>query len=87
MPKYTYPIVFVLNKDTGRYNGFIPDLYIFCQGDKLEDVYADAETMMHGFFRLASQHDVEYNPPSTLEEVTDKWVGYKVSLLTANIAD
>jgi len=87
MPKFTYPIVFILHKESGHYNGYIPDLGIWCHGEKLEDVYADAEDTLFSFFHLATSHGIEYDSPSRLEDVTKKWSGYKVSLITANIPD
>lgn len=85
MPKFTYPIVFVFNETEAIYNGFIPDLVIFADGEKLEDVYARAEDLIYKYFLLATHHDIEFPPPSSLEEITKKWEGYKVSLITANL--
>ena len=87
MPKFTYPIVFVFNEESGQYNGYIPDLTIFADGDKLEEVYARAEDLIHEYFRLATKHDIDFPSPSSLEDIASKWTGYKVSLLTANIPD
>jgi len=87
MPKFTYPIVFVLHQESGHYNGYVPDLNLWCHGTELEDVYAAAEETLHEYFNLALKHDVDYNSPSTLEEITQKWQGYKISLITANIPD
>ncbi|MCL2850735.1 MAG: type II toxin-antitoxin system HicB family antitoxin [Firmicutes bacterium] len=88
MPKFTYPIVFILNEEAGKYNALIPDLGITFVEDTLESVYACAEEVMHRFFTLALEHEIEYGTPSTLEEISDRWVGkgYKVSLITANIS-
>ena len=85
MPKFTYPIVFIFNEEAGVYNGYIPDLCIFSIGNTLEEVYAEAEEKMQEYFKLCTLHDFEFNPPSTLDEVSKKWKGYKVSLLTANV--
>ena len=85
MPKYTYPIVFILNEETGNYNGYIPDLAIFAEGEKLESVYAEAEEIIHNYFRLAAKHNVEIPGPTSLEDIAKKWKGFKISLITANI--
>jgi len=87
MPKFTYPIVFLFNEETGRYNGCVPDLYLFAEDEKLEGVYAEAEDLVHEYFRLATKHEIDFPSASSLESVAEKWVGYKVSLLTANIPD
>lgn len=87
MPKFTYPIVFILNDGNKEYCGAIPDLGLFADGDKLEDVYAVAEELIKQYFVLAVKHGLEVPSPSTLEETIDKWKNYKVSLITANIPD
>jgi len=87
MPKFTYPIVFILHEDSGLYNGFIPDLGLFLHGEKLEDVYSDAEEKMYGYFEIAGKHNIECPAPSSLEDITAKWKGFKVSLLTARLPD
>lgn len=88
MPKFTYPIVFVMNQDTGIYNGFIPDLNLFAQGELLEDVYAHAEDMIYAYFKFGlMEEDPDFPTPSTLEEISEKWKGYKVSLISADIKD
>ena len=85
MPKFTYPIVFIFNEIDGRYNGFVPDLSIFSEGEKVEDVYSFAEELVEKYFELALEHDIDFPEPSSLEDVANKWQGFKVSLLTANI--
>ncbi|MCL2570394.1 MAG: type II toxin-antitoxin system HicB family antitoxin [Firmicutes bacterium] len=87
MPKFTYPIVFIYNQEEEKYNGFIPDLSIFAEGEKMEDVYASAEDLIHQYFGLALKHDLDFPAPSTLEEISSKWEGFKISLLTATIKD
>lgn len=83
--KHTYPMVFIYNEDAKVYNGYIPDLTLYCEGETLEVVYACAEELIQYYFELATQHDTEVPAPSTLEEITQKWTGYKVSLISANI--
>jgi len=86
MPKFTYPIVFIMNPDTGAYNGFIPDLLIFAEGEELEKVYEQAQDILQKFFELQTKYQKEVPSPSTLDEVSAKWTGYKVSLVTANVS-
>ena len=83
--KHTYPMVFIYNEDTRVYNGYIPDLTLYCEGETLENVYACAEELIQYYFELATRHDTEVPLPSTLEEITNKWTGYKVSLISADI--
>jgi predicted RNase H-like HicB family nuclease len=85
MPTFTYPMIFILNEDTELYNGYIPDLLLYCDGETLESVYATARELINYYFELATKYDTEIPQPSTLEEVSKKWTGYKVSLITAEI--
>jgi len=87
VPKFTYPIVFIYNEEVGMYNGYIPDLGVAALGDKLEDAYADAESSIKKYFQIVMQEDLEIPVPSPLETVTAKWVGYKTSLITADLPD
>ena len=85
MAKYTYPIIFILNEETKYHNGYIPDLAIFAEGKSPEDVYADMEEILKNYMILAFKYDADIPSPSTLEQITKKWPGYKVSLITAEI--
>ena len=85
MPKFTYPMVFIFNEETELYNGFIPDLMLYCEGNTIEAVYACAEELIGYYFQLATKHDTEIPAPSTLADTATKWDGYKVSLITADI--
>ena len=85
MPKYTYPIIFILNEETRHHNGYIPDLAIFAEGKTPEDVYEQMEEILKNYMALAVKYDTEIPTPSSLETITKKWPGYKVSLITANI--
>ena len=87
MPKFTYPIVFILNPDTGWYNGYVPDLAVFSEGEQLEDVYAEAEELMLAYLTLATKYDAEIPTPTSLEEISKKWEGYKVSLISVTTKD
>jgi len=86
VPKFTYPIVFILNPETGAYNGFIPDLLIFAEGEQLESVYENAQEILQKFFELQTKYQKEVPGPSTLDDISAKWSGYKVSLVTANVS-
>ncbi|GHT63332.1 hypothetical protein FACS189451_09840 [Bacteroidia bacterium] len=83
--KFTYPVVFIFNEETGFYNGYIPDLALYCDGETLEKTYANTEELMTYYFSLALIHNTEIALPSTLYDIIKKWVGYKVSLITASI--
>lgn|GEM_PF-1947836 len=82
---YTYPIVFILNRETNMYNGYIPDLAIAAEGATLEDVIAHAQTLIAKFFDLAIKYKTDVPEPSTLEATYEKWKGYKVMYVTANV--
>ena len=82
---YTYPIVFIRNEETKRYNGFIPDLVVFAEGETLEDVISEAQAVMTKYFELALKYQTEIPQPTSLETTYNKWKGYKVMYVTANI--
>ena len=83
--KFTYPMVFIFNEDENIYNGYIPDLTLYCEGETLESVYSCAEELIKYYFELAVKYDTEVPSPSTMDAVSGKWSGYKVSLITADI--
>lgn len=87
MPKFTYPIVFIFNEATDYYNGYVPDLGICAYGEKLEEVYANAENMVREYFIILLKEGFEVPTATSLEDITKKWKNYKVSLLTANLPD
>jgi len=77
--------VFIRNEETKRYNGFIPDLVIFAEGETLEETIAESQKIMAKYFELAIKYQTEIPPPTSLEETYAKWKGYKVMYVTANI--
>ena len=85
MPKFTYPVIFILNEETKHINGYIPDLAVFAEGKTPEEVYADMEEILKNYFALAIKYDAEVPEPTTLEKTYEKWKGYKVMYVTANI--
>ena len=85
MKSHTYPIVFVLNRESNMYNGYIPDLAIAAEGATLEEVIAEAQQLIAKFFDLAIKYKSDVPAPSTLEETYAKWKGYKVMYVTANV--
>ena len=85
MPKYTYPIIFIHNEETGYHNGYIPDLAIFADGKSPEEVYAEMEAILHNFIYLSTKYNTEIPAPSSLDETVKKWPGYKVSLISADV--
>lgn len=80
-------MVFIFNEDENIYNGYIPDLTLYCEGETLESVYSCAEELIKYYFELAVKYDTEVPSPSSMEAVSGKWSGYKVSLITADIPD
>ena len=80
-------MVFIFNEDENIYNGYIPDLTLYCEGETLESVYSCAEELIKYYFELAVKYDTEVPSPSTMDAVSSKWSGYKVSLITADIPD
>ena len=85
MKTYTYPIVFILNEESKMYNGYIPDLAIFAEGQTLEEVIKEAQKLMTKFFELVLKYDTDVPDPTSLEDTYAKWKGYKVMYVTANI--
>ena len=85
MAKYTYPIVFILNEETKYHNGYIPDLAVFSEGQNKEEVYEEMMDILKNFIALSIKYDSEVPRPSTLDDITKKWPGFKVSLITAEL--
>jgi hypothetical protein len=85
MLKVTYPIIFIHNPETDQQNGYIPDLAIFADGNTPEEIYAEMGDLLRNYMIIALKYDADIPVPSTLDEVTRKWPGYKVSLVTAII--
>ena len=85
MKSYTYPIVFIKNSETGMFNGFIPDLAVACEGSTMEDVIREAQAMIAKFFDLALKYKTDVPAPSALDTTLQKWQGYKVMYVTANV--
>ena len=67
------------------YNGFIPDLAIAAEGATLEEVIAHAQELLAKFFDLAIKYKTDVPAPSSLEATYEKWKGYKVMYVTANV--
>ena len=67
------------------YNGYIPDLAIFAEGQTLEDVIKEAQTLLTKFFTLVVKYKTDVPEPTTLEATYAKWKGYKVMYVTANV--
>jgi predicted RNase H-like HicB family nuclease len=74
-----------LNRETGHYNGFIPDLAIAAEGNTLEETIKHAQELLEKFFKLVAKYETDVPPPSTLETTYAKWKGYKVMYVTANV--
>ena len=87
MPKFTYPIVFIFNETEEWYHGYLPDLGLYTNGAQLEDVYGDAEETLKDYFKILTQEGFEVPQATSLEDISKKWKGYKVSLMTANLPD
>ena len=67
------------------YNGYVPDLAIFAEGATLEEVISEAQKIMTKFFELVMKYETEVPEPSSLETTYNKWKGYKVMYVTANV--
>ena len=80
-------MVFIFNEDENIYNGYIPDLTLYCEGETLESVYSCAEELIKYYFELAVKYDTEVPTPSPMETISEKWTGYKISLITADVPE
>jgi predicted RNase H-like HicB family nuclease len=74
-----------LNRETRLYNGFIPDLAIASEGATLEETVAHAQVLLKKFFELATKYNTDVPNPSTLEATYEKWKGYKVMYVSAQV--
>jgi len=85
MPKFTYPVVFVLNDETQYHNGYIPDLQIFAEGQTPEEVYGELEVILRNFMYLSTKYNTEIPEPSKFDDIVKKWSACKVSLISAEV--
>ena len=77
--------MFILNQETNFHNGYIPDLALFSEGQNIEDVYEEMTDILRNYISLAIKYEADVPLPSTLNDITGKWPGYKVSLITAEL--
>ncbi|MCL2621732.1 MAG: hypothetical protein FWD32_01720, partial [Firmicutes bacterium] len=87
MKSWTYPVVFVLNPETNFYNAFVPDLAICSEGETKELALQEMQNYVKRYFELATKYNTEVPEASTLEQITKKWEGYQVMLLTSVVGD
>jgi len=85
MPKFTYPVVFIFNEATQQHNGYLPDLNIRGVGDSPEDVYAGLEDTLKNYMKISGKYNLEIPEPSKFDDIVNKWPGYKVSLISADV--
>ena len=64
-------MVFIFNEDENIYNGYIPDLTLYCEGETLESVYSCAEELIKYYFELAVKYDTEVPTPSPMETISE----------------
>ena len=81
MTKLIYPIVFVFNKDTSQYNGYIPDLSIVSEGVTLQEALSEAKELAKNYFILAKKYAIKPEKPSSKEVTASKWPGYEISTI------
>lgn len=83
--KFTYPIVFILNEETKRMNGFMPDLNLFSAGNSTEEAKSDMERILYTFIEMSLKYSVEMPRPSTLYNIREIWQGFDVSQISVNL--
>ena len=85
MKEYTYPIIFIFNKETNMYNGYIHDLSIFAEGKTVEYALAEAGELFSKYIELCVKYNVDMPKPSTFEATSEKWKGYEISSVTVKV--
>ena len=69
MKRYTYPAIFVKDKDKNEFNVLFPDLEIVTDGRFVEEAYLYAKASLKEYFKYAEKFELDYNFPSSFEHV------------------
>jgi len=86
--EYTiYYLVSILNEETSLWNGYVPDLILYSEGNDLESVLGCAEELCKYYFELAKKYNSEIPTPSSFEKIRNKWKRYEISAIVINSND
>lgn len=69
MKRYTYPAIFVKDEEKNEFNVLFPDLDIVTDGRFVEEAYLYAKASLKEYFKYAEKFDIDYNFPSSFENV------------------
>ena len=69
MKRYTYPAIFVKDKEKDEFNVLFPDLEIVTDGRFVEEAYLYAKASLKQYFLYAEKFNLDYNYPSSFELV------------------
>lgn len=67
MKQFLYPAIFFKLED--EYRVIFPDLDISTDGKTFEDAYLYAQDLLRVYFIYVLKHDLDFNLPSTYEEL------------------
>ncbi|MCL2685109.1 MAG: leucine-rich repeat protein [Candidatus Bathyarchaeota archaeon] len=76
-----YPFIMIMNTETGHWNGYIPDLAIFCECLTIDGIVDELYIILKNFMYLATKYGTEIPAPSSIEDLSKKWQEYETSLL------
>ena len=79
---YEYPVVFIKNEESGIFNAFVPDLFVFAESKTQKQATIEVKMIAKKFLQMAKKYQTEIPIPSTIEDVENKWKGWKVSLMS-----
>lgn len=69
MKRYTYPAIFVKDREKDEFNVLFPDLEIVTDGKFVEEAYLYAKASLKAYFVYAEKYELDYNYPSPFEIV------------------
>lgn len=67
MIQYLYPAIFFHIED--EYRVIFPDLDISTDGKTFEEAYMFAKDLLRVYFVYIMKHDLDYNNPSSIEDI------------------
>lgn len=69
MKSYTYPAVFIKDKENDEYKVIFPDLEITTDGKFVEEAFLYAKACLKEYFIYVEKYDLDFNMPSEFEFV------------------
>lgn len=79
MQQFIYPAIFYLDDEETKV--YFPDLDISTSGENYDDAFLFAKGLLKAYFMYILAHDLDFNFPSSFEDVSAKCGKHEVPLL------